>query len=53
MAASPSPKKDVLSLSGLSSDPADLDPCPVMLYYHYYYLLSHSVVSYSLWSHGL
>nr|XP_054112245.1 voltage-dependent T-type calcium channel subunit alpha-1G isoform X6 [Callithrix jacchus] len=26
MAASPSPKKDVLSLSGLSSDPADLDP---------------------------
>ncbi|XP_024599714.1 voltage-dependent T-type calcium channel subunit alpha-1G isoform X25 [Neophocaena asiaeorientalis asiaeorientalis] len=26
MAASPPPKKDVLSLSGLSSDPADLDP---------------------------
>nr|XP_020769929.1 voltage-dependent T-type calcium channel subunit alpha-1G isoform X11 [Odocoileus virginianus texanus] len=26
MAALPSPKKDVLSLSGLSSDPADLDP---------------------------
>ncbi|XP_027780462.2 voltage-dependent T-type calcium channel subunit alpha-1G isoform X18 [Marmota flaviventris] len=26
MAASPSPKKDVLSLSGLSSDPTDLDP---------------------------
>ncbi|XP_027830530.1 voltage-dependent T-type calcium channel subunit alpha-1G isoform X13 [Ovis aries] len=26
MAASPSPKKDVLSLSGLSCDPADLDP---------------------------
>ncbi|XP_033039387.1 voltage-dependent T-type calcium channel subunit alpha-1G isoform X10 [Trachypithecus francoisi] len=26
MAASPSPKKDVLSLSGLSADPADLDP---------------------------
>ncbi|XP_060059711.1 voltage-dependent T-type calcium channel subunit alpha-1G isoform X3 [Erinaceus europaeus] len=26
MAASPSPKKDVLSLSGLSSDPADLEP---------------------------
>ncbi|XP_062965850.1 voltage-dependent T-type calcium channel subunit alpha-1G isoform X6 [Cynocephalus volans] len=26
MAASPLPKKDVLSLSGLSSDPADLDP---------------------------
>ncbi|XP_055263541.1 voltage-dependent T-type calcium channel subunit alpha-1G isoform X5 [Moschus berezovskii] len=26
MAASSSPKKDVLSLSGLSSDPADLDP---------------------------
>ncbi|XP_064439837.1 voltage-dependent T-type calcium channel subunit alpha-1G isoform X1 [Mirounga angustirostris] len=26
MAASPSPKKDVLSLSGLASDPADLEP---------------------------
>ncbi|XP_041580151.1 voltage-dependent T-type calcium channel subunit alpha-1G isoform X23 [Vulpes lagopus] len=26
MAASPPPKKDVLSLSGLASDPADLDP---------------------------
>nr|XP_044601408.1 voltage-dependent T-type calcium channel subunit alpha-1G isoform X10 [Equus asinus] len=26
MAASPPPKKDVLSLSGLSSDPAELDP---------------------------
>ncbi|XP_016058882.1 PREDICTED: voltage-dependent T-type calcium channel subunit alpha-1G isoform X11 [Miniopterus natalensis] len=26
MAASPSPKKDVLGISGLSSDPADLDP---------------------------